>query len=123
MPVRDHRLDAVRAGAITAPMQMFRGRCQGVCLMCNELAAWTMVATQPHEEDSMASFQMKLIRGLFRAAHRRERVSRLDPPTNADRAVLAALPDTAPERSHKGKGRAQLGVARIALLGAVVALG
>src|SRR5437763_12291738 len=91
--------------------------------MCDEPAAWTMVATQPHEEDSMASFQMKLIRGLFRAAHRRERVSRLDPPTNADRAVLAALPDAAPERSHKGKGRAQLGVARIALLGAVVALG
>src|SRR5256885_17117746 len=98
MPVRDHRLDAVRAGAITAPMQMFRGRCQGVCLMCNELAAWTMAATQPHEEDRMASFQMRLIRGLFRAAHRRERVSTLDPSTAADRAALAASPGAATER-------------------------
>jgi hypothetical protein len=90
--------------------------------MCDAPVAWTMAATQPHEEDGMALLQMKLIRGLFGAPRRRERASRSDSSTNADRAIFAALPDVAAESTNKRNGRAPLGLARIAVLGALVAL-
>jgi hypothetical protein len=70
----------------------------------------------------MALLQMKLIRGLFGAPRRRERASRSDSSTNADRAIFAALPDVAAESTNKRNGRAPLGLARIAVLGALVAL-
>jgi hypothetical protein len=71
----------------------------------------------------MAAFQMKLLRGPFGAARRRERVPRPDSSTNLDPAIFAAVPSAAAQSATKRKGRARMGITRIALLGAFVALG
>src|SRR5437588_11549624 len=66
---------ALEAGA----SEMFGGRCQGVCPMCEASSRRTMVSPQrrSREENSMALIQVKVNEGVFTSTDRVEELARL----------------------------------------------